>query len=723
MCKITLIRYYKCKVREVNGLEKESQMLERLVALEKEVSALRLEVRQLKQQSKLEPFEVATKKEAPTFVPPVKPVQKEVPIKEAPTIVETQKPVKPVQKKEKRSLEETFTRALPRIFMVILVLGVLWGLKLVSDYGFLSDSIKILAGFILSIGLCICAFLMEKKQKGSRVVALSLYGGTFIIGILTTAAGAILYDVLGLYVALLIALIFIVYGVVISFMKGNEALTVLVVLTSLLLPYLLEYMDFSSIIIGIFIVLLFTALQSVILKHLQHKALYIGLAFSILALCIESVFHTEQVRFFTFALVILYCVFLVSYLRLYRQESKLHASMLFSFSIVIQTAIRLMLSNHESTLSIILFIVLGILSLVTYIIYKRQHKILFDIVASLTVLTLLNLIAMLNISTASVLLLYLIVVFVGLLLALKHAIPFMKWINGGLFTIIGLIIVFFYEVQPFVSVQHLAKLIVIAFIVFLYRFLIQRQTNTSQKTHTILSIKNVFPIIIYSLVLVYTFKIDIAYMPNSYASYLMYSVILLFFALTLVLKPDYVGRILPFIASSVYVFTALILFISVWVNDETVITALIMRLFYIGVLWAILVDMWKKGVIYKNYSTFFSRHTEHLTIAAMILSIIVIFNMTNFMNYHELINWSSAVITNTVSIFIISCLSLYLASKRNDRSLKLTGIGLLFFGIVKMIFFDLSALDILIRSISFIIIGAIGLVVSNKLLGKEKKSE
>ena len=38
-----------------------------------------------------------------------------------------------------------------------------------------------------------------------------------------------------------------------------------------------------------------------------------------------------------------------------------------------------------------------------------------------------------------------------------------------------------------------------------------------------------------------------------------------------------------------------------------------------------------------------------------------------------------------------------------------------------MIFFDLSELDILIRSISFMLIGAIGLVISNKLLGKEKE--
>ena len=195
------------------------------------------------------------------------------------------------------------------VLMVILVLGVLWGLKLVSDYALLSDSIKIVAGFALSMGLGICAFMMEKRQKGSRVVALSLYGGAFIVGILTTAAGAILYDVLGLYLALIIALIYIVYGVAISYLKGNEALTVLVVFTSLLLPYLLEYMAFSTFIIGIFIVLLFTVVQVVILKHKQLKALYIGMGFSVLALCIVAGFHTEQVEFFVFSLVVLFSIF------------------------------------------------------------------------------------------------------------------------------------------------------------------------------------------------------------------------------------------------------------------------------------------------------------------------------------------------------------------------------------------------------------------------------
>ena len=72
--------------------------------------------------------------------------------------------------------------------MVILVLGVLWGLKLISDYGYLSDSVKILLAYALSIGLIVLPYILEKKQKSSQAIIISLYGGAFIIGILTTAA-------------------------------------------------------------------------------------------------------------------------------------------------------------------------------------------------------------------------------------------------------------------------------------------------------------------------------------------------------------------------------------------------------------------------------------------------------------------------------------------------------------------------------------------------------
>ena len=691
-------------------------MLDRIQALEKEVLDLRTEVKLIKQHVKIDSLAVTKEIRVSNPASPIKSKQDNKSI-----IVESKQSAEEAIKKEKRSLEETFTRALPRIFTVILVLGVLWGLKLVSDYGFLSDSIKILLGFVLSIGLGICAFLMEKKQKGSRVVALSLYGGAFIVGILSTAAGAILYDVLGLYIALLIALVYIVYGVAISYLKGNEALTVLVVFTSLLLPYLLEYMEFNMIIIGIFIVFLFTVVQVVITKHLQRKALYIGMAFSTLALVILSNFHVDEIVFFASALVFLFSVFLMSYLRLYQNESKLHAGVLFSFTLIVLIVLNMMLQYKVMALSILLLLMIAILGFVTYVLFNRKDKLLLDIVATLAALTVLNFIAQLNISSEVILLLLIIFAFAGLLIAVKHGISFMKWVYSFVFTMLGLFVFIFWGVQPILSIVHFTHLVIIAMIVLLYRAICNDSIVQSENKSNI-SRADILPVIIYVATVSYIWKMDIAHIPTHVTLYLTYVAIAILFVGILLLKRDIVGRLLPSLAGVVYGVAALKLFSTLWVDDQTVIAALVMRLIYFIIAWAILVDVWQHGAIFKNYQDYLERYTEQLTISGIIVSVFVIFSLTNYMNFHELINWNTAVILNTISIFVVACLSLFLAAKRNYRSLKLTGIGLLFFGIIKMIFFDLSTLDLLIRSISFIIIGAIGLVISNKLLDKRKDS-
>ncbi|MGN7477459.1 DUF2339 domain-containing protein [Solibacillus silvestris] len=691
-------------------MEKDSEMLERIAALERELRTLRAEVQHLKEHATI--GQIATiKKEAPKAIVQPKPL-----VQKDPSAVHE----KTAPKKEKRSLEETFTRALPRIFMVILVLGILWGLKLVSDYGFLSDSVKIIAGFALSIGLGICAFLMEKKQKGSRVVALSLYGGAFIVGILVTAAGAILYDVLHLYVALIVALAYIVYGVLISYVKGNEALTALVVLTSLLLPYLLEYMKFSALIIGIFVLLLFAVVQVVIWKHAQRKALYIGMAFSVLALGIVSAFHSGHAVFFAFSAVALYSIFTGSFLHLYSSKSKRNASMLFSFTVIVLSLVNVMLLQKEATLVIVLIVLLGILASSLYIAFKRGDRLLIDMFGTLCAIAILNIIAQLNISSEVMLLLMILVSFAGLTLALKHAIVFMKWVQGITFSMLSLFVLMFYIVQPFFSIEHLTIVLVIVMLVALYWILRQYKRTPVDNKNRLLGLEDFYPCLLYMVALLYIWKLDWAYMPLHFTSYFVFSAIAIGFTAVLIGSRALIGRLLPVLAAGIYGFAALVLLSTIWIDEQAVTVALIIRILYIAIFWMIVADLWKHGRIFKNHETLFARYTEQITLAGMFVSIVWFFNATHFMNFHELINWSTAVIFNTVSIFLIACLSLFLAAKRNYRQLKLVGIVLLFFGIIKMIFFDLSALDILIRSILFILIGAVGLVISNKLLSKGK---
>ena len=74
----------------------------------------------------------------------------------------------------------------------------------------------------------------------------ALYGGSFAVGVLATAAAVLIYGVISTTAALFIALAYIIYGIFLCYWKGSEGLTVFVMFTSLLLPYLLEYMEFDS---------------------------------------------------------------------------------------------------------------------------------------------------------------------------------------------------------------------------------------------------------------------------------------------------------------------------------------------------------------------------------------------------------------------------------------------------------------------------------------------
>ncbi|UZN00465.1 hypothetical protein OL548_13355 [Lysinibacillus sp. MHQ-1] len=78
---------------------------------------------------------------------------------------------------------------------------------------------KIILAYSLSVGLAIIAYILERRKVGSPAITVSLYGGAFIVGILTTAASAILYEIIHLTPALGITILYIGYGIAISYLK------------------------------------------------------------------------------------------------------------------------------------------------------------------------------------------------------------------------------------------------------------------------------------------------------------------------------------------------------------------------------------------------------------------------------------------------------------------------------------------------------------------------
>ena len=242
------------------------------------------------------------------------------------------------------------------------------------------------------------AYVLENRSSAHRPLRFHYTAGRLSLEFDHRAAGAILYEILGLYVALLIALMYIGYGIAISFFKKNEVLTTFVAFTSLLLPYLLEYMEFSPVIILGFIVVLFGALQSVIIMHQQKIALYVATFFSVFSISILSVINGDSKTVFAISLLGVMATFFMSWCRMDIVGplwKRVHTGLLFTLSSISLLLLNLMVRNLANS-ELLLLIMLGLFLGLAF--YGHRHKLqeAFDVAGTLAIVTLLNVLLVMN---------------------------------------------------------------------------------------------------------------------------------------------------------------------------------------------------------------------------------------------------------------------------------------------------------------------------------------
>lgn len=627
-------------------------------------------------------------------------------------------------KETQRSFEERIMWALPKVFMIILVLGVLWGLKLISDYGYLSDSVKIGLSYALSIGLGVTAFVMEKKQNTSPAVTVSLYGGAFMIGILSTAAGAIIYEVLTLYVALFIALIYIAYGITISYFKKNEVLTSFVAFTSLLLPYLLDYMDFNEMIIIVFVVLLFGLLQIVILKHAQRVALYISSFFSILATQIIWAFGIDIGLPSALGLFVLLGVFITSWWRLYVPTNKLktlHEGLLFSISAVSLLFINFM-TDELSYQELFILLMAVIFAGAAVLAYKRTLPRVVDILGTLALLTFLNVIIVMNLTDEATNVFVPLSAFIGFMVALRLRASLMKVTYTMVFLITAMISYFEQEVTPFWSVGHLIVLLQFIYMIVLYIYAKRpKETlNPFEIAMEKLYILEIVPLGICLYFFAYVSKLDFAYITlNGNVPYCTLLVLAFVMITSLFTPARYIGRFLPVALFGAFIIAALNILPVQYYSDDVEVLNQFTRIVYIVVILAIVADIYMQGSIYQKWKHYIAKSTDGIISAGIVLSMISLMSIISQLEYNAVFNWKVAIAGRTIILFITASVALWLSTLKSLRVLRITGFVILAFAIIKLIFFDLSTLDLLIRTILFITIGGIGLLLSNRLLKKQ----
>lgn len=230
---------------------------EKLNALEQELSLLQAKVKNIEES-------------------PVEAGYRKVPIKQAAPIphsdkngrqesVINRKAIPEPFKTEPRDWEKILLQTwLPRIFIFVFIVGVVWGFKAASDYGWLNDWVKISLGYLTSAALL---FIGYKQMNHKReVLGQVLLGGGISVLILATFAMHSLYGMIGPISAFILQVIWIIVGVWLTTRFSSQALAIISVVGGFLVPFLIESSNPSIyIFVGyetvLFLVFLFLAIR------------------------------------------------------------------------------------------------------------------------------------------------------------------------------------------------------------------------------------------------------------------------------------------------------------------------------------------------------------------------------------------------------------------------------------------------------------------------------
>ncbi|KMY29676.1 hypothetical protein ACZ11_21555 [Lysinibacillus xylanilyticus] len=698
------------------------EMEQRIANLEQEMMDLRHELEDLKRQQSVAKASTLGARKSIIEQSAPKPAQDQKPysnVEPKPKIM-----TDPEQKVQpQRTLEERIMWALPKLFMVILVMGVLWGLKLVSDYGYLPNEVKIILAYVLSLALAATAYVMERKQIGSSAITISLYGGAFIVGILTTAASAILYEIIGLTLALVIAVGYIGYGIVISYFKKNEVLTIFVAFTSLLLPYLLEFMDFSPVIILIYVVVLFMMLQFVIHQHKQKLALYIATFFTVLAVSIIAFMNNDNRVVFAIGFLVVLTTFYASWCRLYNAESKLkyiHVGLQFSlgaYSLLLMNFIIRPIEYSEA----LLLILVGLFTALAGYGYKQKWQEAFDSAVTLAFITLCNTLLVMNLPVNVDQLLIPFITFAGVMMSLQLRVSMMKVVGSFAFTITLALSFIFHEPTPFFSIDHVSLIMpgIYLLIIYVYARRPKETLTTFEKFMKDMYMVDIVAVITAGYFLAYVGKLDGTYFAGAgNIPHLVCIFLALLFVGSLLVPTKYKGRALTPVLSVFFILFTIMLEIIPYNMQGVEWLNIVTRIVYIAVILAIMIDLLMKGRIYQIYQEQIEKLLDPIVSAGVVLTMISIWGLISQLSYNSLLDWKLSIAFSTITLFLTASISLWLSTARHFRTLRITGFVILVFAFIKLIFFDLSALDLLIRAVLFITIGGIGLLLSGRLLKK-----
>lgn len=714
------------------------ELKRRIARLEEEVALLKAQ--QTSQDSIKElPEKVAIKKEYPTLQP-TKLEEKDVPMLKTEAAVEEmlEKPIaKPkLTPKPTLNLEQLLGKWLPRVFMFILLLGILWGLKVASDYGYFTNALRIAAGY--GATALLYYFGMTAFRKTNRIFGATLLSGVIAIGILTTFAAHYLYGYLNAPIAMMIGLAYIAGGIWLSYKTKSEILTLFSAVAAFLLPYLLTDVASATLLFYMYILILFLALFYVSI-HLQHKYTFY---FTFLLFHLTLVVHLfinftsyERVALLTIVLLQHFALLIAYVWRKIPRHVFTETLIYTNFGLTLWWM--QMFQEREELWGYGLFAVIYI-GLTVWAFKRKEHQ-LGGVLSAVSILAVSVFIFVSRLEEDLVTLLLLLIngtcsIWLGIQFKSVRTL-----ITGSVIYLSpALFIVMMMEIPAFLSLEHGNWIVFLYSVVLIFYAL---YNSSIPKVRVKLRLVDQWLIVAQLIFMVYIFRVTTFFL----SIYLGET----FYQQSLVVPYTY---LLVFIISLAAMYA-----MSKWKHGQFVVRAVVIEYLLLGV-WLLFERMTLPGMesfgFAKGFGIRLGLFVQVLYIALFLLMVWSIWKerfgilsdklkenfrtiafTTQLVLFMFLNKWYLSLVPlfgiredfyllmHTFFLFAFAFLSVTIGRKYHWRAVKYAGTILLFICIFKLFFMDLFRISILIRAVLFIAVGIVGLMYSKTFLGKEDKPQ
>jgi len=258
-----------------------------------------------------------------------------------------------------RDLENILVKIwLPRVFIIVLLLGVLWGFLAAVKEGYFTEAVRCWIGAIAAGVMYLAG--VRQIQKDRAALGKVLVGGAQAVFIITISAAHLLYELIPIWFAVVAYLFAVVITIWMSLKWNSQTLIVLSTLSGYLFPFLIDSTSPSA--------FLFVTYQ---------------LLFSIVVLVIAT--KNKYAVAYWFAFGMLHCALLIAILTTYIEE--IHIVM---GAVVIQhiALFVLFVWRHRNAIeqSIMQLLAFFLLSMWGAALYHFEHPMLYTLILIISML-------------------------------------------------------------------------------------------------------------------------------------------------------------------------------------------------------------------------------------------------------------------------------------------------------------------------------------------------